>query len=73
MSCQIPRDRDPNSDLSSDDCPCHGDRVKELHKVPRTLPARTINSYGEDFLQTEDLWPVLDETNGIGIFDDLKA
>ena len=70
---QLPKHRDPNSDLSSDDCPCQHDGVKELHKVHRTLPERTIDSYTEDFLQTEDLWPVLGETNGIGIFDDLKA
>lgn len=70
---QLPKHRDSNSDLSGDGCPCHRDRLQELHSIHRTLPARRIDSYNEDFLQTEDLWPILDETNGFGIFDDLKA
>lgn len=70
---QLPKLRDTDSDLSGDCRPCHRDRLKELHAIPRTLPARVIDSYAEDFLQTEDLWPVLDETNGGGIFDDLKV
>jgi hypothetical protein len=70
---QIPIIRDTDSELSSDSCPCRGDRLKELHNIHRTLPDRVIDSYSEDFLQTEDLFPVLDEIENLGIFDNLKV
>jgi hypothetical protein len=47
--------------------------LKELHKIHRTLPTPTHDSYSEDFLQMEDFSPVLDEQNSGTIFDNFKV
>jgi hypothetical protein len=55
----------------SGDCGCGGG-IKELHKVPRTLPTRIPDTTEEDILLDENNEPILDEQTAGFIYDDLR-
>lgn len=67
---QTPKIRDTDG-LGSDCCPRPGG-LKELHKIPRTLPKVLVQNPPTDFLQDEDSFPILDEETANLIFDDLR-
>jgi hypothetical protein len=46
--------------------------LKTLERIPRTLPARVINTFEEEVLQDEAGFAILDEESGGFIHDDLK-
>lgn len=47
--------------------------LKELHRIPRTLPVPSVDTSSEDVLQDESGFAVNDETTSGFIYDDLKA
>ena len=61
-----------DSELSSDCCPRPAG-LKELHKIPRSLPRPTINTSSEEILQDEAGLGVRDEITNNFIYDDLKT
>ena len=62
--------RDVEGDFSGD-CVCPAG-LKSLHRIHRTLPVKARDNSGEDVLQDEDGFPILDEQTSQTIFDDLK-
>jgi hypothetical protein len=66
--CTHPLHRDTEGDLSR---PCNPKGATKI--LPgRTLPPRIIVNQTEDVLQDEDGFPILDESSGATIIDDLR-
>lgn len=72
MNHTLPKIRDNAGDFASPCCP-RPEGTKELHKYPRTLPARPSENENVDVLLDEAGIPILDEQTGTTILDDLKA
>lgn len=70
MSCSRPKIRDGEGDFSGDDCSRPG--LKELHRIPRTLPRVPVPDADQDVLQDEAGFAILDEQTAGFIFDDLR-
>lgn len=71
MIKRFPVIRDALEYFSRACCPRPGG-IKVLHKVPRVAPPLLVNDHNQDFLQAEDGAVILDETDGSGIYDDLR-
>lgn len=71
MNHTLPKIRDTAGDIASPCCP-RPEGAKELHKYPRTLPARPFDQSAIDVLLDEDGIPILDEQTGTTIIDDWK-
>lgn len=66
--CDLPVIHDPEKDLSG---PCeHAGGLKQLDRIHRTLPARTLPEGDFDVLQDETGAALLDDPAGEFIIDD---
>lgn len=63
--------KDCEGDFSGKCCPAGG--LKELHRIPRTLPGRRLLNEDPEVLQDEAAEPILDETTNSFIYDTLVA
>jgi hypothetical protein len=64
--------RDENQEVSESCCPPKAG-IKELHRVPRTLPPRRLHNSDPEVLQDEAAIPILDEITDGYIYDDLRV
>lgn len=69
--CDLPIIRDPEKDLSG--CCKRPAGLRDLDRIPRTLPARRLPPGDEVVLQDEFGAAILDEITGRVIYDDWKA
>lgn len=63
--------KDPDGDFSGKCRPAGG--LKELHRIHRTLPGRSLLNEDPEVLQDEAAEPILDETTNSFIYDTLVA
>jgi len=63
--------RDPNHEFLSP-CSPKPAGIRMLEKISRTLPRRFPDTFGEEVLQDEEGFGILDEETGSFIHDDLK-
>lgn len=70
MKCKLPIILDPEKDLSG--CCKSPAGLKDLDKVLRTLPSRTLPAGDVDVLQDESGAAILDEVTGRQIYDNLR-
>lgn len=70
MKCDLPIILDPEKDLSG--CCKRPAGLKDLDKVLRTLPTRTLPAGDSDVLQDEAGAAILDEVTGRQIYDNLR-
>lgn len=68
--CDLPIIRDEEHDLSG--CCKRPAGVRDLDRIVRTLPTRTLPAGDPDVLQDEAGAPILDEVTGRQIYDDLR-
>lgn len=69
----LPIIRDNAGDFGSDCCPRPAGQ-KELHRAPRVPKTRAVsNEEAGEVLQDEAGFPILDESTGDFIYDDLKG
>lgn len=68
MKCDLPIVHDPEKDLSG--CCERASGLRQLDRIPRTLPARTLPAGDFDVLQDELGAALLDDPAGEFIFDD---
>lgn len=67
---RIPRIQDPQHELSGH---CHKPKgLKQLDRIPRTLPPQVFDNEDMDILQDEDGAAVLDEVTANYIYDTFK-
>lgn len=69
MKCDLPIIRDDEHDLSG--CCKRPAGLRDLDRIPRTLPTRTRPAGDQDVLQAEDGAAILDEVTGRQIYDNL--